>query len=624
VGLRTARLWERLQDMRAEARYRAVLSVDNESAEALEALDRIYRVRGDAAQLSEILARRSELELDVTQKKAFLAEAARLYEASLGDTQKAIATWKQVLDADEGDVGALDALARLYESGSRWQDLVDTLTQKVRFEEDQGAQIGLKSRIAALYAERLQDVDKAVDAYRDLLDLAPESLAAIESLEELERKRKNWSAVQEVLVRKLQTVGSGAAQIPVYRQLTQLVLEQDGSPEDATGYLHEILAIAPDDAQANKELADLLEKAGKFHDLIDVLTTQANQRSQAGDRDGEVRLLVRAADLWEQKLGSPESATEILERILERDPNNVRALTSLARIYEGAHDLEKCRETLQRAIALAQTGEEKAELYYRIGKLEADAGGDEAAEPLYVQALEADYHHQAAAAALEKLARGKGDWAKVADLLSRREDSTPETDRRALYLELAQVLSEKLHRAQQALPYLERALKISPDDPAVLEPLADLYFANNRLDEAAPLYTSLAERMTKARRMKDVGRLRFRLGGIAEKRGDQKTALEAYALAHQIDPSHAPTLAALGRLYTAQSEWEKARGVYRKMLLQNLDPSAGVTKADVYLHLGEIHEHLNEGPKAIGMYERGLELDGGHQKLREALSRVKK
>src|SRR5581483_3426088 len=138
-----------------------------------------------------------------------------------------------------------------------------------------------------------------------------------------------------------------------------------------------------------------------------------NQRASAGDHDGEVRLLVRAADLWEQKLSSPESATEILERILERDPNNVRALTSLARIYEGAHDLEKCRATLERAIALAQTGEEKAELHYRIGKLEADAGGEEAAEPLYVQALEADYHHQPAAAALEKLARAKGDWAKV-------------------------------------------------------------------------------------------------------------------------------------------------------------------------------------------------------------------
>ena len=34
-------------------------------------------------------------------------------------------------------------------------------------------------RIAALYADRLGNLDKAVDAYRDLLDLAPDSMVAM-------------------------------------------------------------------------------------------------------------------------------------------------------------------------------------------------------------------------------------------------------------------------------------------------------------------------------------------------------------------------------------------------------------------------------------------------------------
>src|SRR5581483_8408717 len=230
----------------------------------------------------------------------------------------------------------------------------------------------------------------------------------------------------------------------------------------------EIIALDPNDKEANDGLARLLEETGKFHDLVDVLTQQANRRSQAGDGDGEVRLLVRAADIWELKLQSPESATEILERILERDPSNVRALTSLARIYENAHDLDKCRATLEKAIALAQSGEERAELYFRIGKLEADANGEEAGESWWQKALDADYHHAGAVQALEKQARAKDDWARVADLLARREESTPEKDRRALWLELAQVLSEKLHQAGSALPYLEKALAATPDDPAVL------------------------------------------------------------------------------------------------------------------------------------------------------------
>ena len=38
----------------------------------------------------------------------------------------------------------------------------------------------------------------------------------------------------------------------------------------------------------------------------------------------------------------------------------------------------------------------------------------------------------------------------------------------------------------------------------------------------------------------------------------------------------------LGRLYFASSDWEKARKIYQSLVLQNIDPSAGVTKGEVY------------------------------------------
>src|SRR5207248_2653374 len=86
VGLRTARLWEKLGEAaRGEARYLFVLDVDGENTEALEALDRIYRVRAAHSELAHILERRAGVEYDVTQKKQLLAEAATLHEGPLGD-----------------------------------------------------------------------------------------------------------------------------------------------------------------------------------------------------------------------------------------------------------------------------------------------------------------------------------------------------------------------------------------------------------------------------------------------------------------------------------------------------------------------------------------------------------
>jgi tetratricopeptide (TPR) repeat protein len=527
-----------------------------------------------------------------------------------------------VLDVDDADVGALDELARLHEQEGHWHELVQLLAQKGRVEEDQGQQVALKGRIATIWAEKIGDLEHAVEAYRDLLDHAPEARPALAALEELERRRGDWTAVQEVLVRQLQ-LDSGAAQIPIYKKLVTLAVENHNSPDDAIGYLHEILTLRPDEPEANAQLLALLEKAERYNDLIDVLTEQANGRASAGDTAGEIALLVRAADVWEQRLGNPEASTEILERILERDPNNVRALMSLAHIYEAGHDADKARTTLERAVELADSPGERAELHFRLGKLEAEAGGDEAGEASFLRALDAEPAHAGALAAVEKLARGRGDWARVAELLAARAQRAAEADKRPLFVELAEVYRDKLKQPAAALPYLEELARQSPEEPAVVEPLADLYFAAGRNDEALPLYRKLAERLGKGKRTKELARLNQRIGAIAERRGDAKLALEHYQTAFSIDPQHTPTMIALGKLHMAEKEWEKARRIYRSMLLQNLDPAAGVSKADVYLHLGEIHEQLGEGPKAVGMYERGLEVDGHHGALRTALARVK-
>ena len=64
-----------------------------------------------------------------------------------------------------------------------------------------------------------------------------------------------------------------------------------------------------------------------------------------------------------------------------------------------------------------------------------------------------------------------------------------------------------------------------------------------------------------------------------------------------------PVLVALGRMHLVASEWEKARRYYRQLLMQNCEAAF---KIEAYTELARIHETLNEGPKAAGMYERAL------------------
>ncbi len=131
----------------------------------------------------------------------------------------------------------------------------------------------------------------------------------------------------------------------------------------------------------------------------------------------------------------------------------------------------------------------------------------------------------------------------------------------------------------------------------------------------------IIEQLTKARRGKDVARYQQRLGVIAESRGDYVAAAESFNAAYKLDPSHAGTLAALGRLALRENDVERARKFYRSLLLQNFDEaSAGVSKAEVYLALGQIHVIAREIPKARNMFERGLENDPKNEQLRQALA----
>src|SRR5439155_270890 len=80
-----------------------------------------------------------------------------------------------------------------------------------------------------------------------------------------------------------------------------------------------------------------------------------------------------------------------------------------------------------------------------------------------------------------------------ADMLQRRVSGvTTPNERVALLVELAD-LERKVGRNDAALAALANASKDAPNDVRVLGPLADLYFAARRLDEAAPIHSRLAE-----------------------------------------------------------------------------------------------------------------------------------
>ncbi len=79
----------------------------------------------------------------------------------------------------------------------------------------------------------------------------------------------------------------------------------------------------------------------------------------------------------------------------------------------------------------------------------------------------------------------------------------------------------------------------------------------------------------------------------------------------------------LGRLALEANDLDRAQKTFRALLLQKLDGQSGITKAEVFFHLGEISEKQNDRAKAIQMYERAVETDASLVHAKERVTALK-
>ena len=607
----------------AESTFKAVRSLDADSPVALGSLERIYRQNrqsGDSAQLADILLARAASAFDASEKRAAYAEAGGLRE-TLNDDVGAEAAWREVLDLDEADREAHARLAAICERTGQLDELIEVLGISARFAVDNHEERAIRSRIAHLYDAEVGDLERSASAWRSALDSDPTDLSVMDSLESVLSRSEDFEGVVELLHRRADVVDNPAAQVEVYTRLAAVQERNLTQPDEAISTLQTALEIEPANAAAHADLERLLRAEERWHDLASLYESAAELSGTLGNSDVEIRYLAAAADVWEGELDNPDSAGEILERILSRNPDYVPALTRLAKIYEGASDWERCSEILERAIGLGPTGTDAAELQFRLGEVELARSGDQLkAQLCYRQALEHDPGYEPAINSLADAAREAEDWILYVDMLGRRYQQMGEGDkRRTLVSELATIYQEKLGQPEAMVSVLEEEVRLAPNDSSLLSALADSYFAAGRTAEAAPLFTRLAEEAKKARKMKDVARYRQKAAELFEVEGKSDEALVAYEEAFRIDPTNVATMAGLGRLYLGVSDWEKARRVYRSMVLQNIDPGIGITKADVYYNLGYIHAQLGELDKAKGMMQRGLEIDPAHEQIKQAM-----
>ena len=629
IGVLAARCYdERLYDkIRAEERYRKVLELEPENGDVLSALEALFRSVENFDSLVPVLRRRAEVEYDFENKKSLLREAAELARGELGNAGAAAECYRAILDIDESATFALDALAAIEEEGEQWEELAEILTQRARFSEDPSDGVRFRHQVATLYSGPLKQPGRAVETYREILDIDPGDRAALGSLELLLTEQERWADLQDVLMRRLDNAADDNERETIYLKQADLAEHQFSDAADAIDAYQAVLSINPSNTRATEGMERLLAQAERWNDLVEHLERRTAIAADTGDTTRELDLLVRIGDIWELNLHDQTAAIEIYEKVLDRVPDHTRALGALARLHEQTGDWDRCAEVLKQAASSGGAPQDVAEMWFRLGKLNQDQRSDEqGAMDCYWKAVELDPTHLDAASTLRALLETRGEVARVADLL--RSQITATADRGlkvALQRDVGEIYLRKLGDAERAVPFLEQAREAEPHNKDVLLMLADVYLGAARQADAIPVLRGLIEAETESRktgRSKELAVVHHRLGQALEASGDRAGARAEYEAAYKIDLSNVDVLASLGSLYYEEKEFEQATKVFRSLLLQRTE-SPVWSKADIYYKLGDIFMQQGDPRRALNMFQRGLEADKNHTDCARMIEELK-
>lgn len=375
----------------------------------------------------EILTRLAELETAPATRRAVIGDAARLAE-SLGEHDRALALWQRRIDADGGDLAALDSVIALLESVHRWPALITALEARAGKKVSAAQQRADLTRVAVVYRDHLADGDRAISAWTRVSARFGDDAETVGALTELLAAAGRWAELADLLERtSAKDVERTTARL---NRLGEALAGHLGQPERALAAYRAALAIDPVNPSARAGLEALLERPAQRLDAADALAASFRRQSDwagllrlvparladAADERSRLAILREAAHVALHETREPAAALGYLTAALPLAPRDgimIQQVLDLAERTGGHAAADACLAAT--TAALADDAHEAARVrVLRAGLLEGHLHDEAAALAELVTVLAVEPGHPAAIAGVVRLAPRRGQWQTAA------------------------------------------------------------------------------------------------------------------------------------------------------------------------------------------------------------------
>jgi len=373
-----------------------------------------------------------------------------------------------------------------------------------------------------------------------------------------------------------------------------------------------------------------------------------------------------------------EEGREVLEKVLEKDPKNLRALLLLGSYFEDKRDLTKAETYYEKALKVApfypyiyqklaqikferrkwdeaisiyntlllfQPGNQQilsrlAYTYFRKGDKEKsletlekikvhspftlyllaslllDKGEIKEAEERCKDIMKLTENFAPAYTLLSVIYKQKGDEKRAEEILKEGlKKVTRDDDKAQIYLSLGLFYVQK--DKEKAATYFYKASHLAPDWDQPYFHLGALFEQRKEWDKAVYyLKRAISLNPENAEALNYLGYM------YAEKGIKLKEALKLIKRALEIEPENGYFVDSLGWIYYQQGRFNKALKEIKRAI--DLLKKEGEDDAVIREHLGDVYWRLGEKEKALQQWEKALKLDPGNKKVERKIRNAKR
>ncbi len=552
------------------------------------------------------------------QAATLYLEIGRIWEEQLGKQRNAAMCYQRAFHLAPTNLAVLHASRRLFTEVGNWGMVVQILQAEIEATAEPERQATLLAEKGTLLEGKLKNADEALKAFQEALALAPAEPLALESTEQVHLGRREHEALHRLYLRALDASEAPERRLSLLLAAAQTAEDRLDRADEAIVLFERALEIQPDNAAALAALRRLYAQAERWEHLAAVLKRSSTSARSPAE---STALLMQAARIQHDRLGTADQALFTLLAALERAPGDIALLREIEWLYEGNEKHDEVGKVLRFEIDATPEARDRVPLLFRLGTLleEKLARPDEAIAMLE-EAVRLLPTYKPALHGLGRLYERGGRWAELARLYEVElglgdEDGAARTGR---LFKLAEIFELRLGREDDATKLLVELLRLQPGYPPALDALERLYRKAERYNELVALYevqVGLTE---------DVDRKIYLWSRIGQVLEDKLQALDPAAAAYErileLRAGNLDAIRTLQRIHERRGRWAD---VLRALELE-VEATSDQSEVVGILHrAGRVQEEqLRDVPAAIATYEKVLTLSPTYLPALRSLGRL--